>query len=45
MTAQGLDNYGSEAIYPVGASVGQSEYSNRGFIQRRPDSEMVSMDD
>ena len=24
MTAQGLDNYGSEAIYSVGASVGSS---------------------
>ena len=28
VTAQGLDNYGSEAIYSVGASVGLSESSN-----------------
>ena len=29
VTAQGLDNYGSEAIYSVGASVGLSESSNK----------------
>ena len=35
MTAQGLDNYGSKAIYSVGASVGLSESSNTMWMTWR----------